>query len=84
MKHSDIRRVVFITDTEKLEDQPDFVQYIKENNGVMLSAHKCEEGFVCLVSFEGCDLVVLDEGKSIDSCESTSVLVPDCLVVEQG
>lgn len=52
MQHQNIRRVVFITESEELDSQEDFIQYIQDNKGSMLSSHKCEEGFVCLVHFE--------------------------------
>lgn len=52
MKHQEIRRVVFITDAADLNQQSDFLDYLKQNKGTLLSSHKCDEGFVCLVHQE--------------------------------
>lgn len=70
MKQSEIRKVVFITDSENLEEHPDYLEYIKTNHGEILSTQKCEEGFVCLVYFSHSEIVELDTISSQDQLES--------------
>lgn len=57
MKQYEIRRVVFVTNSLELTDQPDYVDYIKSSGGNILSTQKCEEGFVCLIHFPQTDVI---------------------------
>lgn len=75
MKHSDIRRVVFITESDDLANQPDFIEYIHQNKGTMLSVQKCDEGFVCLVHFNSAEeFVCLDNQGSAGTVAETEVV----------
>lgn len=65
MKESHIRKIVLITHAKILDPTTHYLELIKAYQGEILSSHKCDEGFVCLVYFPYLEMIympsILDE-----------------------